>query len=79
LYNVNGVITDGPGQSLLVGPVEQWVEELTGLVVEGGMDTFAFFPRGPIDRQLPQFAEVVVPAVREAAARERGDGAAVSR
>jgi hypothetical protein len=43
------------------------------------MDTFVFFPRGPIDRQLPQFAEVVVPAVREAVARERGDGAAVSR
>lgn len=79
LYNVNGLITDGPGQGFLVGPVEQWVEELTGLVVEGGMDTFVFFPRGPVSRQLPRFAEEVVPAVRECVARARGTGPAASR
>ncbi|MFI2367376.1 LLM class flavin-dependent oxidoreductase [Streptomyces sp. NPDC018833] len=72
LYNIDGLIADGLGQGFLVGPVEQWVEELTGLVIDGGMDTFVFFPRGPVDRQLSLFAEEVVPAVRERVARERG-------
>jgi alkanesulfonate monooxygenase SsuD/methylene tetrahydromethanopterin reductase-like flavin-dependent oxidoreductase (luciferase family) len=70
VLNVGGVITDGASQGLLKGPVSQWVDELTGLVVEHGFDTFIFWAEGPA--QLPRFAKEVVPAVRGQVARERG-------
>jgi hypothetical protein len=53
LYNVNGVITDGPGQSLLVGPGEQWVEELTGLVVEAVWTPSSSSPEVPSTVSCP--------------------------
>jgi alkanesulfonate monooxygenase SsuD/methylene tetrahydromethanopterin reductase-like flavin-dependent oxidoreductase (luciferase family) len=70
VVNVSGIITDGASQGLLEGPVSQWVDELTGLAVEHGFDTFIFWAEGPA--QLPRFAEEVVPAVRAQVARERG-------
>jgi alkanesulfonate monooxygenase SsuD/methylene tetrahydromethanopterin reductase-like flavin-dependent oxidoreductase (luciferase family) len=70
VLNVGGAITDGASQGLLKGPVAQWVDELTGLVVEHGFDTFILWAEGPA--QLPRFAEEVVPAVRAQVARERG-------
>jgi len=42
IYNVMGFITDGPLQGLLTGPVDYWVDELTRLAVEVGMDTFIY-------------------------------------
>jgi hypothetical protein len=56
---------------LLDGPAEQWVDELTGLALEQGMDTFVF---GPVESPLAQverFAAEVAPAVRAAVARHR--------
>ena len=74
VYNVFGKI--GPdGDGILDGPPSKWVEELARFALEYGMDTFVYWPEaGPEDheRQVELFAGEVVPAVREAVARERG-------
>ncbi len=70
VLNVNGQITDGARHGLLLGPVDQWVDELTDLAVAYGFDTFVFWGDG--EDQLPRFAEEVVPAVRAQVAAERG-------
>jgi alkanesulfonate monooxygenase SsuD/methylene tetrahydromethanopterin reductase-like flavin-dependent oxidoreductase (luciferase family) len=64
-YNVSGEITDGSTDGFLRGPVDQWVDELAGLCVEGGMDTILFWPEGDAATQLHRFAEDVVPGVRD--------------
>ena len=69
VLNVNGRITDGAGEGLLNGPVDQWVDELTDLALGYGFDTFVFWGDGP--DQLARFAEEVVPAVRRQVAAER--------
>ena len=66
IYNVMGQITDGPSAGFLQGPTDQWVEELTTLAVESGMDSFIFAPTGPPEVQLERFAHVVVPQVKAA-------------
>lgn len=70
VLNVNGQITGGDRGGLLRGPVDQWVDELTDLVVGHGFDTFMFWAEQP--GQLARFAEEVVPAVRAQVAAERG-------
>jgi alkanesulfonate monooxygenase SsuD/methylene tetrahydromethanopterin reductase-like flavin-dependent oxidoreductase (luciferase family) len=62
ILNVNGVITDGASNGMLQGPVDQWADELTNLVMTYGFDTFVFWGEG--QGQLQRFAEQVVPAVR---------------
>jgi alkanesulfonate monooxygenase SsuD/methylene tetrahydromethanopterin reductase-like flavin-dependent oxidoreductase (luciferase family) len=69
VLNVGGAITDGASEGPLRGPVAQWTDELTTLVVELGFDTFVLWAEGP--DQLTRFAEEVVPAVREQVAQER--------
>lgn len=69
ILNVGGVISDGTSEGVLRGPVDQWTEELTSLVVEDGFDTFVLWAEEP--GQLARFAEEVVPAVRQQVARER--------
>lgn len=65
IYNVSGNI--GPeGDGPLEGPAWKWVETLTGFVLEGGMDSFVFWPGEDHERQTELFAGEVVPAVREA-------------
>lgn len=71
LYNVFGQITDGASNGPLDGPPDQWVEELTHLVLEGGMDSFLFGPADDPVRQTERFAAEVAPAVRAAVAAER--------
>jgi alkanesulfonate monooxygenase SsuD/methylene tetrahydromethanopterin reductase-like flavin-dependent oxidoreductase (luciferase family) len=69
-YNVNGRI--GPeGDGLLEGPVSKWVEGLTRLTLELGMDTYIYWPSEDHVRQIEVFASEVVPAVREAVDGER--------
>jgi alkanesulfonate monooxygenase SsuD/methylene tetrahydromethanopterin reductase-like flavin-dependent oxidoreductase (luciferase family) len=69
-YNVAGRI--GPeGDGLLDGPVSRWVEELARFSLELGMDTFIYWPSEDHVRQIEVFANEIVPAVREAVARER--------
>lgn len=72
IYNLMGEITTAPASSVLEGPVDHWIEQLTGFAVELGMDTFIFWPNGDHLRQLQVFASEVVPGVREAVARARG-------
>jgi len=72
IYNVMGMITDGPKEGLLTGPVEYWVDELTRLVVEIGMDTFIYWPADDRMRQIELFASEVVTAVKDQVAKVRG-------
>jgi alkanesulfonate monooxygenase SsuD/methylene tetrahydromethanopterin reductase-like flavin-dependent oxidoreductase (luciferase family) len=69
VLNVGGAITDGASDGPLQGPVAQWTDELTALVVEEGFDTFVLWGDGP--DQLRRFADEVIPAVRQQVARER--------
>jgi len=69
-YNVGGRI--GPeGDGLLEGPVSKWVEGLTHLTLELGMDTYIYWPSEDHVRQIEIFASEIVPAVREAVGGER--------
>jgi alkanesulfonate monooxygenase SsuD/methylene tetrahydromethanopterin reductase-like flavin-dependent oxidoreductase (luciferase family) len=72
IYNVFGMISDGPSQNTFDGPRQQWIDTLTGLVLDGGMDTFVFGPASDDVAQVSRFVEEVVPAVRENVQRERG-------
>jgi alkanesulfonate monooxygenase SsuD/methylene tetrahydromethanopterin reductase-like flavin-dependent oxidoreductase (luciferase family) len=69
VYNVWGLI-GGPG-GFLQGGVTQWVDELTDLALQHGMDTFVFGPSGDPVTQIGRFAAEVAPAVREQVARHR--------
>lgn len=70
VYNLSGNI-GAQGDGLLEGSVSKWVEQLTGFVVEFGMDTFIYWPSEDHTRQIEVFAGEVVPAVREAVEKER--------
>jgi len=75
IYNVMGHISDGPSSGSLDGPVEQWVDELTALSLEQGMDTYIFAPSGDPVEQLARFANEVIPAVRDQVAKARAANA----
>ncbi len=64
IYNLSGVIADGPTSGLLQGPPEHWIETLTGFAVELGFDTFLCWPHDNDLGQLERFAREVVPGVR---------------
>jgi alkanesulfonate monooxygenase SsuD/methylene tetrahydromethanopterin reductase-like flavin-dependent oxidoreductase (luciferase family) len=75
LYNVAGRITDGgpegAGESVpadepgaVQGPPRLWVDVLSALHVERGMNAFVFWPDGDRERQSRRFAEEVVPELR---------------
>jgi hypothetical protein len=49
--------------------VDYWVDELTRLVTEIGMDTFIYWPADDRLRQIERFAAEVVPVVQEQVAR----------
>ncbi|MEU4746140.1 LLM class flavin-dependent oxidoreductase, partial [Actinosynnema sp. NPDC023658] len=79
VYNLPGVITPSPLAATrdadgrwVGGSVGQWVEELTGAVLEHDAAGFVHFPvREPwTDVALGAWANEVVPAVREAVAAE---------
>ncbi len=66
IYNIGGLITDGEGEGVLVGPVGQWVETLTEWALDPGIDAFIFWPTADELTQVERFAAEVAPAVREA-------------
>ncbi|WP_372349659.1 hypothetical protein [Streptomyces sp. KL116D] len=82
VFNLPGRITERPlpatrtpDGTWVGGSVGQWVEELTGAVLEHGAAGFTLFPPGheaQDDTTLARWARDVAPAVREAVARERG-------
>ncbi|HEX6304162.1 MAG TPA: LLM class flavin-dependent oxidoreductase [Anaerolineales bacterium] len=59
----------GASEGVLRGPVDQWVDELSDLVVTHGFDTFILWAEG--EGQLSRFAGQVAPAVRARVAAER--------
>ncbi|MEV6159608.1 LLM class flavin-dependent oxidoreductase [Nonomuraea sp. NPDC052129] len=79
VFNFPGSITDRPLPATrdrdgrwVGGSVEQWVEELTGAVLEHGASGFMLFSAnhaGPDPLILSRWAREVVPAVREAIAK----------
>ena len=72
VLNIGGAIEDRPPEPF-VGPATFWVEELTRLAVDVGMDGFIFWASHDQDDQIRAFASEVIPGVREAVARERPD------
>lgn len=74
IYNLGGVITDGPvGDGPLVGPVDLWIETLTRWSLDLGVDAFLFAPPDMGTRDVERFADDIAPAVRHAVARARGE------
>lgn len=71
VYNVWGTITGGASSGFLDGPADQWVDQLTELVLERGMDTFVFGPSDGSVEQVERFAAEVAPAVRSMVRDER--------
>ncbi|MGP3915132.1 LLM class flavin-dependent oxidoreductase [Nonomuraea sp. 10N515B] len=79
IFNFPGRITDRPLPATrdhdgrwLGGSVDQWVEELTGAVLEHGASGFTLFSAGhgaPDLTLLARWAQEVVPSVREAIAK----------
>jgi alkanesulfonate monooxygenase SsuD/methylene tetrahydromethanopterin reductase-like flavin-dependent oxidoreductase (luciferase family) len=65
IYNIGGVITDGPGEGVLVGPPQRWIDTLVGWATDPGIDTFIFWPTADELAQVERFASEVVPLVRE--------------
>lgn len=72
IYNVFGTITDGTSKGDFDGPVSQWVDTLTELAVDVGMDTLVFGPAGDDLAQVRRFIDEVAPAVRHAVEQELG-------
>jgi alkanesulfonate monooxygenase SsuD/methylene tetrahydromethanopterin reductase-like flavin-dependent oxidoreductase (luciferase family) len=76
VYNLPGAITDAPLANTrdrsgrwLGGSVDQWVEELTGAVLEHGAAGFTLFTPGgghADEVMLGRWAQEIAPAVREA-------------
>jgi alkanesulfonate monooxygenase SsuD/methylene tetrahydromethanopterin reductase-like flavin-dependent oxidoreductase (luciferase family) len=69
IVNLSGRIAQHRSEHAFDGPVEQWVDGLTELVVSYAFDTFIFWGDG--DDQLERFATEVVPAAREQLASSR--------
>lgn len=65
ICNVNGVITDGPSDGYLRGPAGRWVDELSDLALNHGIDGFVLWPDGDVVEQTARFAQIA-PQVRAA-------------
>lgn len=78
LYNLMGRIGERSSDQPLQGDAAQWVEELTGYVLELRFGGFIFWPSQEPLTQVERFARDVVPAVREAVRRERGAGCGIA-
>jgi alkanesulfonate monooxygenase SsuD/methylene tetrahydromethanopterin reductase-like flavin-dependent oxidoreductase (luciferase family) len=72
LMNFMNVRFSPTGRGLLDGPVDQWVEQLSGLALEHGVT--AYLIGGDDLATTERFAAEVAPAVRDLVARERGRG-----
>ncbi|MBE2232962.1 MAG: hypothetical protein IAE85_05655 [Anaerolinea sp.] len=71
---VMGVIGHGASARPFTGGVEQWVDELTHLALEVGMDSFILGLPEPPGNQLERFIAEIAPRVREAVAQQTGAG-----
>jgi len=69
LANLGGTFQATPTQELLQGPPAQWIDQLTALAVEHGFSGFIL--AGDDTGQYDVIGQEVIPAVRDAVARER--------
>jgi hypothetical protein len=69
ILNIAGHITNGGSTGLLSGPVDQWVDELTTLTLEYGMNAYILMENDL--NQVRRFAEDIVPQVRAHVAHHR--------
>lgn len=69
ILNIHGEIIEGRSTGLLNGPVEQWVDDLTALTLDYGMNAYVLMA-DDLD-QVRRFAQEVVPQVRDQVARQR--------
>ena len=71
IVNVSGSITDGAiGDGPLDGPVELWIDRLTGWAVDLRIDAFVVWPPDAGTGMIEQIAAEIIPAVREATSEE---------
>jgi alkanesulfonate monooxygenase SsuD/methylene tetrahydromethanopterin reductase-like flavin-dependent oxidoreductase (luciferase family) len=65
LLNVSGTIgRDGDPSAAIVGGLDDWVETVSGLATELGVDTFILWPADPAEPQVESWMREVVPRVR---------------
>ncbi len=69
LLNIGGRLTDRPGEGLLTGPTETWIEQLTDLATTQGIGTFILASDDP--ELITIFGSEIAPAVRAESARRR--------
>ena len=69
--NVSGSITDGAiGDGPLDGPVELWINKLTGWAVDLRIDAFIVWPPDAGTAMIEQLAAEIIPAVHEATKKQ---------
>ena len=68
--NIGGQFTPEASNRLLVGPPEQWVQQLAALTLQYGFSGYILMGDDPTTLTL--FAQEVAPALRELVADERG-------
>jgi hypothetical protein len=68
---VRRLLNVSPGEGLLQGPLEQWVQQLLPFVLDHGVSTFILAADDP--RTIELWGGEVAPALRAEVARERGD------
>lgn len=71
LYNVMGRIGQAPAGEPFTGSPAQWVDELTRLAVEDGIDSFILGLPEPPGDQIERFMAEIAPQVRENVAAQR--------
>lgn len=76
LLNIGGQFTSEGGNQILVGPPEQWVDQLTALTLRLGFSGYILMGDDPTTLTL--FAQEVVPALRERVAAARGSAGATT-
>jgi alkanesulfonate monooxygenase SsuD/methylene tetrahydromethanopterin reductase-like flavin-dependent oxidoreductase (luciferase family) len=74
IYNIMGQIGEAGPADPFQGPAEQWVDELTGLAVEQGIDTFILGLPEPPGDQIERFMAEIAPQVRANSAARRQSG-----
>lgn len=70
LLNITGRLTSAPSEQMLVGPPEQWVEQLAVLTLEHGFSGYVLGGDDP--RAIAVLGQEIAPALRELVAAERG-------
>ena len=64
VYNTIAKKVQPASEGFLIGPAEQWVDQLTEIVLEFGFDTILYGDRAETVTGLHVFAEEIMPAVR---------------